>query len=277
MIEKFKRKYYKTFKLRPSSEPFISGDTFRKYSDHLIEKGKKIDLSKIEENDVIFVESGLLEQFFRNMLPRITNKIILISHNGDQNIDSSFLPFINDKIIKWYAQNKCTQHNKIEFLPIGLENAKFNINGKVSNFLRNKDNKPHLNKILLGFSLSTNFKSRINCFESLKNGPNTLLIENKLSNFDYFKMLKSTRFVASPEGNGFDCHRTWEAIYLNCIPVLIKNNFTNNLQNFPVLILDDWNEFNLFSEEQIDSFYSEINSMEKRIAYFEFYKNKIFK
>ena len=176
-----------------------------------------------------------------------------------------------------YAQNKCIQHGKIKLLPIGLENAKFNLNGKVSNFLRNKENKPHLNKILLGFNLSTNFKSRMNCFECLKNGPNTVLIENRLSNSDYFEMLKSTRFIASPEGNGFDCHRTWEAIYLNCIPVLVKNNFTKNLINLPVLILDDWKEFNLFSEEKLNKLYYEIISMDKSMAYFEFWKNKIFK
>ena len=277
MINKLRRRLFKLLNIRPSSEPFISGDTFRKYSDHIIEKGNKIDLSKIEENEIVFVESGLLDQFFHNMLPRISKKIILISHNGDQNIDSSFLPFINEKINMWYAQNKCIQHGKIKLLPIGLENAKFNLNGKVSNFLRNKENKPHLNKILLGFNISTNFKSRMNCFECLKNGPNTVLIENRLSNSDYFEMLKSTRFIASPEGNGFDCHRTWEAIYLNCIPVLVKNNFTKNLINLPVLILDDWKEFNLFSEEKLNKLYYEIISMDKSMAYFEFWKNKIFK
>jgi len=277
MINKLLRRLFKLIHIRPASEPFISGDTFRKYSDHLIEKDNKIDLSKIEENDVVFVESDLLDQFFRNILPRISKKIILISHNGDINIDSSFLPFINEKITMWYAQNKITENSKIEFLPIGLENARFNTNGIVSNFLTNKYNKPHLNKILVGFSLSTNFKSRTNCFENLKNGPNTLQIENKLSNSDYFEMLKSTRFVASPEGNGFDCHRTWEAIYLNCIPVLLKNNFTKNLINLPVLILDDWKEFNLFSEEKLNKLYYEIISKDKSMAYFEFWKNKIFK
>ena len=30
-------------------------------------------------------------------------------------------------------------------------------------------------------------------------------------------------FVASPPGNGFDCHRTWEALILGCI-VIVQNS-----------------------------------------------------
>ena len=30
-------------------------------------------------------------------------------------------------------------------------------------------------------------------------------------------------FVASPPGNGFDCHRTWEALVLGCI-VIVQNS-----------------------------------------------------
>lgn len=277
MINKLRRRLFKLLNIRPSSEPFISGDTFRKHSDYVIESIDKIDVSRIKEKNVVFVNSSLLIYFFTKIHPKIRVKYILISHNSDANITSNYKKFIDDKIIHWYSQNLCFKSEKVSFLPIGIENARFNTNGIVSNFLTNKYNKPHLNKILVGFSLSTNFKSRANCFESLKNGPNTLQIENKLSNSDYFEMLKSTRFVASPEGNGFDCHRTWEAIYLNCIPVLLKYNFTKNLINLPVLILDDWKEFNLFSEEKLNKLYYEIISKDKSMAYFEFWKNKIFK
>ena len=38
-----------------------------------------------------------------------------------------------------------------------------------------------------------------------------------------FKRIGQFAFVASPPGNGFDCHRTWEALILGCI-VIVQNS-----------------------------------------------------
>lgn len=37
---------------------------------------------------------------------------------------------------------------------------------------------------------------------------------------DYFKEMAEHRFVLCPRGNGLDCYRTYEALYLGCIPIL---------------------------------------------------------
>jgi hypothetical protein len=51
-------------------------------------------------------------------------------------------------------------------------------------------------------------------------------------------------FVLSPEGGGMDCHRTWEALALGCIPIVKRSSFSDLFQNLPVLIVDDWSEIN---------------------------------
>jgi hypothetical protein len=51
-------------------------------------------------------------------------------------------------------------------------------------------------------------------------------------------------FVISPEGAGMDCHRTWEALLLGCIPVVKRSLFTKIFENLPVAILNDWSDFN---------------------------------
>ena len=51
-------------------------------------------------------------------------------------------------------------------------------------------------------------------------------------------------FVLSPFGNGMDCHRTWEALCLGCIPILKAPNFRIMFENLPVLIVDNWSEVN---------------------------------
>jgi hypothetical protein len=49
-------------------------------------------------------------------------------------------------------------------------------------------------------------------------------------------------FVVSPEGAGMDCHRTWEAIALGCIPILKRNSITDLLADLPAMIVEDWAE-----------------------------------
>jgi hypothetical protein len=49
-------------------------------------------------------------------------------------------------------------------------------------------------------------------------------------------------FVASPSGVGFDCHRTWEALVLGCIPIVKHSPLDPLYADLPVLIVDDWSE-----------------------------------
>ena len=47
-------------------------------------------------------------------------------------------------------------------------------------------------------------------------------------------------FVVSPFGNGIDCHRTWEALLLGCIPIVKTSGLDNLYDDLPVLIIQDW-------------------------------------
>ena len=49
-------------------------------------------------------------------------------------------------------------------------------------------------------------------------------------------------FVISPHGRGFDCHRTWEALILGCIPIVKTSILDTLYDNLPVLIVKDWSD-----------------------------------
>jgi hypothetical protein len=55
-------------------------------------------------------------------------------------------------------------------------------------------------------------------------------------------MLRDTKFVLSPPGNGPDCHRTWEAIYSGAIPIVKRDFWPFKTLSLPVLVVNDWNE-----------------------------------
>lgn len=51
-------------------------------------------------------------------------------------------------------------------------------------------------------------------------------------------------FWLSPRGNGIDCHRTWEALYLDTIPIVWSSTLDSLFANLPILVIKDWKEIN---------------------------------
>ena len=47
----------------------------------------------------------------------------------------------------------------------------------------------------------------------------------------------------SPNGNGIDCHRNWESLYLKTIPIVTESVNINFYKSYPLLILKNWSDF----------------------------------
>jgi hypothetical protein len=59
----------------------------------------------------------------------------------------------------------------------------------------------------------------------------------------YFQDLPSYKFVISPEGNGIDCHRHYEALMAGCIPIIERNLLIEaKYAGCPILWTDDYSE-----------------------------------
>jgi hypothetical protein len=52
-------------------------------------------------------------------------------------------------------------------------------------------------------------------------------------------------FVCSPSGGGLDCHRTWEALVLGCVPIVKSSGMDRVFEGLPVWIVGDWHEVTL--------------------------------
>jgi len=59
---------------------------------------------------------------------------------------------------------------------------------------------------------------------------------------EYYEDLASHKFVISPRGNGVDCHRTWEALYLRAIPIVRRSVCMSEFEDLPILYVDKWEE-----------------------------------
>ncbi|MGC1851316.1 MAG: hypothetical protein WA687_02620 [Solirubrobacterales bacterium] len=58
----------------------------------------------------------------------------------------------------------------------------------------------------------------------------------------YYSQIASHRFVLSPEGNGIDCYRTWETLYLGAIPIVMVSSTMSAFDGLPILFTEDYSE-----------------------------------
>lgn len=57
-----------------------------------------------------------------------------------------------------------------------------------------------------------------------------------------WKLMSQYAFVLSPFGIGMDCHRTWKALCLGCIPIVCAPNFKPLFEGLPVLNVKRWED-----------------------------------
>jgi hypothetical protein len=219
-----------------------------------MEKHKHLNIASIitEYNNppVVFCYGHCIRLLYEK-LSFFMNKFVLITHNSDENIIESYhhLYILTHPLIKkWFAQNVCFHHPKLYVLPIGLANNHWP-HGDLS-FFKNVDIADYTTikteYTYFCFNQSTNIQKRSECYNKLCNkipsvGWNTPT--------EYHNMLSKYRFCICPEGNGVDTHRLWEALYLKCVPVVIRSPFIDVLQkqlpNLPLIVLDSWDDFSV--------------------------------
>jgi len=86
-------------------------------------------------------------------------------------------------------------------------------------------------------------KSRLVIIKNLdKNGIKNITLDPKV----YFQELPKYKFVISPEGNGIDCHRHYEALMAGCIPILERNpHIEEKYKGCPILWTTDYSEITI--------------------------------
>lgn len=136
------------------------------------------------------------------------------------------------------------QNDEWVSFPIGMGYTIINY----ENDIKNTQIGNHMNLVLCAINSSTDARRRAN----MKNRSTILstLTSNNIINMhfnsrDYFNILPTYKFVISPEGNGIDCHRHYEALMAGCIPIIENNSgIREKYGNCPILYTDDYTEIN---------------------------------
>jgi hypothetical protein len=267
-------------KNRSSSLPYISGDTFRKASDHVWETGdQSLIADSVRPGDVIFCESDKLDQFIDKVASRIGVTYVLLLGNSDVNhIGSNLRARLGKHATSVYAQNLLEETPGVLPLPIGLENAWHSRNGKVKEFnsvRRLAVQKIH--RIMWTFTLDTNLEARRKAAEELGHCGLADQLGHLTPN-KHRRALARYGFVASPPGNGLDTHRTWEAMYLRCVPIVLRSAMTEHYERIalPLWVIDSYSELHAMNQSDLKDKYESIaNDFENESLWASFWINLI--
>jgi hypothetical protein len=129
------------------------------------------------------------------------------------------------------------------------------------------------NWVYMNHSINTNPKDRKPLLDKFKNAP-FVTYEQKVTFKEYIKSLYNHNFCFSPPGNGIDCHRTWESIYLGCIPIVRSSPLTRSFSELPIVIYEDINEITkgFLLNKLIEFHHTHFNYDKVKFSY---WKNKI--
>lgn len=194
----------------------------------------------------IFVYSHLLPSFIDRVLPHLDHRFVLISHNSDDRVDDRFLSALDDRrLVHWYAQNTMVNHPKLTPLPIGIANAQWP-HGRIDDVIAVAKSAPVLrrNIVYCNFDISTNPAVRVPLKERL--AASTITWQAPFRSFrDYLDDMAQCHWCVSPPGNGVDCHRTWEALYLGVVPIVQRTPWGADLHDgLPIIQAEDLSALN---------------------------------
>jgi len=236
---------------------FINGVGLQVTADAVIDVNRRDSIDKLPSRAIVWCKTDYIDEFF-HAIRDIDNKIILITHSSDHEIDEEVFSRRPACIKRWFAQNVNFVHPQLIPIPIGIENHIGPNKGSsidIEYIRKSKRNHAVVSKntgqLYVNFSLQTN-KNRANVRNTIANR-GIGFVDVKRSFADYCDIMKQFLFVASPRGTGIDCHRTWEALYMGCVPVVEKHAMYNQYRHLPIVQIDDWSTFQM---SQLDPYVS---------------------
>ncbi len=220
----------------------------------------------------IYICNTAMKNFIHNYSNKITYKYVLVTGDCDETVpvdifngsEEDFLNFIeNNNLIHWYSQNCISDHPKITRIPIGLDYHTLSKHdyywgpmlspiGQEREFMQlslKNTIKPFWKRQIkcysnFHFSMPSSYKFFHDRVDAVNKVPRELVFyeEKQITRLETSMRQCEFAFVLSPHGNGLDCHRTWEALVLGCIPIVKTSKIDKLYEELPVLIVNDWSD-----------------------------------
>lgn len=286
-------------KARENAFPFISGDTYRSVAAVSFDQdfpGPKCDESfsavpHPRTGSLIFVENILAQidrSFFDHFLAWIGNsprdsRYKILFANGDFPPPIEIRSELVAQGHSLFGQNLPDGEKGVTPIPIGIQNFSQNRHralddlrlflelerrGETSDWKRETAIFSYLN-------VQSNPKTR-KSVQQMLDARYPRAHQSRLTLREYRKRIMGSLFVPSPAGIGPDCFRTWEALYLGAVPVLLRNTIATSItDDLPIWIIDSWEELFDRSDRELYEKFEMFDRYPREKAFFPYWQGII--
>lgn len=220
----------------------------------------------------IYIHPTALTNFINNYLPNVQFPFVLYSGDSDTTVQDNVreqanIILNNPLLLRWYSQNCTEPSDKLKQLPIGLDFHTLETRnvfwGPKQTLQQQLDDICEIKSISVQKKSKcySNFHFLINShdrYDVITQVPKNLVFyePQKLNRIVSWRNMINYKYVLSPHGNGLDCHRTWEALVLGCIPIMKTSALDPMFDGLPVLIVKKWSDI---TQELLDTFNPQTN------------------
>lgn len=255
-------------KSTPVSNPYSKSDRFSSFLYKAISilggrrRGEGLYLPK--RNNRVFL--GFFDQSLDDPISALASlfglmevcperEFCLIIGKGDYIVTERWTELFPKNLKVLIANNKNVEHPVVHYLPMGRD-------------FRNRqllaDFPPANDKEILcycNFSIDTH-PQREKLYENIKDKPFLTVdhmgefLSYSISRREFLRKLRLSKFCVCPRGNAIDTFRLWDCLYLGTIPIVVREaKFHDDLQDLPILFLDDYSQFADLSAEYLEQVY----------------------
>lgn len=211
----------------------------------------------------IYICSYAVDDFVTNHLRFRKKPFILVTGDSDSTIptdcpQSAEILLAHPLLVAWFSQNCVGAHPKLHKIPIGLDYHTMAHEdtpwGKQISPIDQEELIKRLNvlpvwkrtlKCYGNFHFSMQHRyAQIDRVDAIASIPPESIDyeESQIERAATWEKMARYAFIPSPHGNGLDCHRTWEALALGCIPIVRTSKLDSLYEGLPVWIVREWNE-----------------------------------
>ena len=240
LVQKRLRKLFAGQEMKTSC--FMSGYEFYKLAKWSVCPRYPIyfEPSEIRENDIVFLNLDYVRPFLKRLREHPPMyKFVLIAHNSDKMLEDADVSLFEPFVKKIYGINTNCSSPIVQTIPIGFVDDKHKSHAFFANFIVNPVPKEIL--LYMNFSIQTNIPKRSECLKVFQDY-SWVTKQQSLPAEGFYTQLIKSKYVLSPEGTGVDCHRIYESIYLDAIPIVKTSILDSFYKTLPVVIVSSWEQ-----------------------------------
>jgi len=197
-------------------DDWISGERIAAACDHQWEPGRDCPPSGI-----VYCKRDYVHDLLP-MLGASCGRYVLVTHNSDLPIADADAARLPGNVAAWFGPNVATDNGRVHPIPLGLANSRWP-HGDIGVWRRALGiPRTQVNLLYVNFNPATNPKAREPLLAMFRPMP-WATVERDVPLEHYAAQLRRHPFVLCPPGNGFDTHRTYEALHLGACPLVLDD------------------------------------------------------